>query len=321
MTIEQQLINPVEQALLVLMIIVIMFGMGSALTVNDFKNAWKNPKGMMLGIFCTFGLMPVIAFGLTKALQLPAEIAIALILLGCLPAGTTSNMFTYFSRGDVALSISMTACNTVLAIGMTPLLLEIFASGYAQQIDEAMKAVGVGDFAIPYRNIVISLFLVLVPVGLGMWLLKKSPGWAKAAEDTAGFMGVIIILFLIGSAAIRHGNLFLDTSWKIYCGGILLGLVGFLFGYALSLLFSVSPRFKRAISLESGIKNGPLAFTIILLSFKEPIQSQILWVAILYAVFIVINSSIVTLFFRKIGKKDWEIYKNELVQKRLFGST
>lgn len=317
--IQQQLLNPVEQILLLVMILVIMLGMGATLRVRDFKEVLKRPKGVAIGFICQFGILPPIAYGMAVVLGLNPAMAIGLILVACLPGGTTSNMFTYFSRGSVALSISMTAASTVLAIVITPVLLELYASGFAGQIDRELQEAGEGNFAIPYTNIVISLVAVVVPVLLGMVLLKYSPDWAKTAEDTASFTGIIVILFLLSSVFIRHGNLFLETSWQVYLGAILIGLFGYLFGYGLAAVVRMAPRYTYAISLETGIRNGPLAFAIILLSFNEPLQSQMLWLPILYSTFIVITASFLTLFYRRVGRLDWEIYRNDLVHERLFG--
>jgi len=183
-----------------------------------------------------------------------------------------------------------------------------------------MRAAGAEtEFVIPTGNIISSLVLVLVPVIMGMILKRKSPGWAKTAEDTAGFVAVLVILYLIMTAFVRHGGLFLKTPVEVYLATIGLGLAGFFFGYWFSRLIGMFPLFQRAISLETGIQNGLVSFAIILLSFNEPVQSQMLWLAILYSTFIVMTSSGITLYFRKKGKFDWDTYKSTQVHNRLFG--
>lgn len=323
MDIDTQLLHSIDQILLALMIFVIMFGMGASLTIDDFKAVARRPRGVFIGFLSQFGVMPLIAFSLAVILELPPAFAIALILIGCLPGGTTSNMFAYFARGSVALSISMTTASTLLALLMMPLLLELYTSGFTRQISEAMAAEGTGtgaDFVIPTMNIVGSLLLVLVPVAGGMVLRRYSPGWAKTAEDTAGFVAIIVILFLLGTAFSRHAGLFLQTPWQVYFSAIFVGLLGFLFGYWVSRLFGVQPLFQRAISLETGIQNGPVSFAIILLSFNEPtVQNQMIWLAILYSTTIVITSSFITLYLRKMGRFDWEVHRNTVVHNRLFG--
>ncbi len=306
--------------MLAIMIFVIMLGMGASLTLDDFRAVARSPKGVLIGFLSQFGLMPLIALGLAIVLNLHPAFAISLILIGCLPGGTTSNMFTYFSRGSVALSISMTTASTVVALLMMPIILTLYTVRFTGQITETMRATGAeAEFVIPVGNIISSLVLVLVPVILGMILRRNSRGWAKTAEDTAGFVAIMVILFLILTAFIRHGGLFLQTPVEVYLGTICLGLAGFFFGYWFSRLLGMYPLFQRAISLETGIQNGPVSFAIILLSFNEPVQSQMLWLAILYSTFIVMTSSGITLYYRSVGKFDWDVYKNTQVHNRLFG--
>jgi bile acid transporter len=321
MEIERELLNHVEQGLLGLMILVIMFGMGSSLTLKDFHLVLERPRGILIGFCSQFGLMPALAYGLARLLDLPPALAVALVLIGCLPGGSTSNMFAYFARGSVAMSITMTAASTVMALVMMPILLNVYASGFARAVEVSAAMTGRGiSFVIPYRNIVVSLLLVLAPVAAGMVLRKVSAGWAKAAEDTASFMGIIVILYLLGTVVIRHGDLFLRTSVPVYLASIGIGVSGFLFGYGLSRVLRLPKRHCRTISLETGIQNGPIAFAIILLSFADPYRNQMLWFAILYSAFIVMTSSVVTLFYRRIGTYDWEVYRNESVHRRLFGN-
>ncbi len=320
MEFDTQLLYPQDQALLALMIFVIMLGMGSSLTVDDFRAVARKPRGVLIGFISQFGLMPFIAFSLATILGFPPAFAIALILIGCLPGGTTSNMFTYFSRGSVALSISMTTASTLMALLMMPLLLQLYTPGFTEQITATMRAAGEeSEFVIPTGNIIGSLILVLIPVAMGMFIRRKWPDWAKTAEDTAGFMAIIVILYLLGTAFIRHGGIFLQTPIEVYIGAVGVGLAGFFFGYWFSRVWGVPPIFQRAISLETGIQNGPLAFAVILLSFTEPVQSQMIWLAILYSTFIVINSSFITLYFRKKGRVDWDFYRNTIIHNRLFG--
>ncbi|MEM0967301.1 MAG: bile acid:sodium symporter [Verrucomicrobiota bacterium] len=316
---DTQLLYPIDKALLAVMILIIMFGMGASLTATDFKGALRRPRLILVGFLSQFGFMPLIAFGISLVLHLPPAAAIALIMVGCLPGGTTSNLFSYFARGQVALSISMTTVSTILALVMTPLLLGLYASPFAEKISEEFG--GEAAFVVPTKDIVLSLVLVLVPVAGGLILRRFSRGWAKVAEDTAGFMGMIVILYLIVTAFARHYPLIFSTPLTIYFAAIALGLIGFLFGYYVSQLLGAYPIQQRAISLETGIQNTPIAFTIILLSFPDSaMQNDMLWVAILYSIFIVISSSCITIWYRKIGQFDWDVYRNTIIHTRLFGT-
>lgn len=320
MLIETQLLYTYDQIMLALMIIIIMLGMGASLTTDDFRAVGRHYRGVIIGFLSQFGIMPLLAFGLSVLLNLSPEFAIALILIGCLPGGTTSNMFTYFARGSVALSIAMTTASTILALIMVPVLLELYAAGFTLEISKAMLVEGKGEtFVIPVKDIVSSLLLVLFPVAIGMFLRYKSPSWAKTVEDTAGFFGIIVILYLISTALIRHTDLFFKTPPELYVAAICLGLFGFFFGYWMARGFLLPPIYQRAISLETGIQNAPVAFAIILLSFTDPVQSQMIWLAIIYATFLVATSSIVTLIYRKTGKLDYQVYNNTVIHNKLFG--
>ncbi len=321
MEFDTQLLYAIDEALLGIMILIIMFGMGASLTTDDFKAVARRSRGVLIGFMSQFGAMPLVALGLAIVLDLDPAFAIALILVGCLPGGTTSNMFTYFSRGSVALSISMTTASTIMALFMMPILLSLYTTGFTQQLSEALFAAGeAGEFVIPTKNIITSLVLVLIPVAGGMVLRRFSPGWAKTAEDTAGFMAIIVILYLLGTLFVRHGDILIRTPWQLYVSAISLGLAGFFFGFWVSRLFGLQPIFQRAISLETGIQNGPVSFAIILLSFADtPVRDQMLWLAILYSAFIVMTSSFITLYYRKKGRFDWEVHRNTVVHNRLFG--
>lgn len=316
-----ELMSNAEKGMLALMILIIMFGMGASLTLENFRYVARNPLGILIGFLSQFGVMPALAWFLATVLDFPPTIALALVLVGCLPAGTTSNLFAYFSRGDVALSISMTTCSTIAALFMLPILLTYYGSGFASQIQ--IPGAENTAFTIPVQDIVVSLLLVLFPVAMGMLLKRFSPGWAKAAEDTAGFFGIIVIIFLTISflSSADRRSLMYTTGWNVYLGSILVGVAGFAFGYLVSTLARLPKRYRRTVSLETGIQNGPLAFAIVLLAFSEypTIVNEILWLPILYSFFIVMTSSFATMFYRKIGRVDHEIYENETVQKRLFG--
>jgi len=321
--VDAPLLSKVDEALLAVMILIIMFGMGASLTLDDFKAVAKRSRMTVVGFLSQFGLMPLIALGLSLALRLDPAQSIALILIGCLPGGSTSNMFSYFARGSVALSIAMTTASTLMALVMTPFLLQRYTGRFTRELTEQLAVIdaeGATEFVIPTANILITLVLVLVPVAGGLILRRFSRGWAKVAEDTAGFMGMIVIVYLIVTTSVRNARHFAATPWTVYLAVVLLGLAGFLFGYWVSRLFGAYPMEQRAIALETGIQNTPVAFAVILLSFTEPlVQNPMLWLSVLYSVSIVVSSSCITLWLRKRGQVDWEISQNTRVHRRLFG--
>jgi BASS family bile acid:Na+ symporter len=280
------------------MVFVIMFGLGAGLTPRDFRQALRRPWGLIIGWITQFGIMPLLAYFLiiTFLFQLPKEyaipVAIGAMIMGSVPAGTTSNIFTYFSKGNLALSVIMTTNSTLWAILMTPLSLYIYLGlllpegGIAQQI--------------PPRNIIVTLIILLIPVVLGMLLRKYSANVGAVLELMGGLVGVFFILFLLSTWVPRNWGLLSSTPWQTYVVAIGLGLFGIIIAYLLTRGFKMHPMNARTIALETGIQNGPLGIAIVLLNFSgDPTIGLVLIVPALYSLFIVLISTAVTIWFRK----------------------
>jgi len=295
---EQDVVTPFEEILLVIMVFVIMFGLGAGLTPRDFRQALRRPWGLIIGWLTQFGIMPLLAFLLiiTFLFQLPKEyaipVAIGAMIMGSVPAGTTSNIFTYFSKGNLALSVIMTTNSTLWAILMTPLSLYIYLGlllpdgGIAQQI--------------PPRNIIVTLIILLIPVVLGMLIRKYSANVGAVLELMGGLIGVFFILFLLSTWVPRNWGLLSSTPWQTYVVAIGLGLFGIIIAYLLTRGFKMHPMNARTIALETGIQSGPLGIAIVLLNFSgDPTIGLVLIVPALYSLFIVLISTAVTIWFRK----------------------
>lgn len=282
-----------EKVGLALMIFVLMLGMGSTLTMGQFMRSFKKPKALLVGLISQFGLMPPIALALALSFNLPYAAAISLIMIGCTPGGTTSNLFTYFSKGDVALSIAMTCFSTITAVLLMPLCLKFYSSGLGEQ-----------SFVMPYKNIISTLVIILIPVIIGMWVRSRSVTRAKKLEKAGSIAGIIIIALLVIMTIWRNLDSYLNAGSHYYVTAILLGFCGFILGYALSKLFGLSTSQSRTVSLETGIQNTPLTMAIIALSFDDSLQNDLLLIPCIYALFIVIDSCVVTLFFRKVAIED-----------------
>lgn len=276
-----------EKALLGVLVIVLMVGMGATLTLGHFKEILKRPRGVLIGLFSQFGWMPLIAFALAKGFALNTEFAISLVIIGCTPGGTTSNMFTYYAKADLALSVAMTACSTIVAVGVMPLVLWIYASPFSQTA-----------ITIPYGEIIKTLLLVLVPVALGMAIRAKSARAATITERIGGAAGIGVLVVLVASGLAKHYQLLLDSTPAVLICTIGLGLCGMGLGYLFARLFGLNPAQRRAVSLETGIQNSPLAIAIIIFTFPESLHRKLLWLPLLYALFVLLSSSLVTLGFR-----------------------
>lgn len=286
------MLSETETRLLGVMMMVIMLGMGASLTFKDFAIALRKPVGVAVGLLCQYGIMPLLAFLLAKGLGLPPAYAVGLILMGCMPGGTTSNIFTYFSKGTLSLSILMTISSTLVAIVMVPVTLAFYSSGIE------------GNWRIPRENVIQVLFVLLVPTVIGIALRKWNANVGAVIEMLGGLLGVVVILFLIVSWVPRNGALLLETGLPVYTASIGLGLGGFLLGYGLSRLFRQDAQRSRTIALETGIQNGPLAVLIVLLTFSGDQQQQVLLIPVLYSLFIVLSSAAVTVWFRRLTTRE-----------------
>ena len=288
------MLTELETRLLGVMMMVIMLGMGSSLTFKDFAIAFRKPQGLLVGLVCQYGIMPFLGYALAVVLGLPPALAIGLILMGSMPGGTTSNIFTYFSKGALALSIMMTITSTLVAVVVVPLLLD-FYSGLKDLPSE---------YTVPAGNVAQVLVVLIVPTLIGIFLRKWNPNVGATIELVGGALGIFVILFLILTWVPRNYMLLAATPWHDYFAAIGLGLIGMLLGFVLARLLKQDPRRSRTIALETGIQNGPLAILIVLLSFKGEMQQQVLLIPVLYSLFIVLTSSAVTVWFRGITTRE-----------------
>ncbi|MGJ8587456.1 MAG: bile acid:sodium symporter family protein [Yoonia sp.] len=293
------MVGPLEQAILALMIFVIMLGMGASLTPRDFTLALKRPYGLMIGVVSQYGFMPLVGFALATLLPVSDTIKIGILIMACMPGGTTSNIFTYFSKGNLALSVLMTVTSTVFGVLLIPLVLVLYA--------------GALDLDIPRENIIATLVLLLVPVAIGMVLRKLNANVGAVTEFMGSMLAIFFILFLIVSWIPRNWEFLLTTTWATYFGSIVLGLFGFALGYGFSILLRLHPRNARTVALETGIQNGPLAIAIIAFTFPATEQQAIMAVPVLYSLFIVITSTMVTLWFRRVNTANEQPLPNGLL--------
>lgn len=286
------MLSDTETKLLGVMMMVIMLGMGASLTFKDFVIALRKPAGVGIGLVTTYLLTPVLGYLLAMLLKLPPAYAVGLILMACLPGGTTSNIFNYFSKGVLSLSILMTVVSTLFAVMLVPITLGLFSSG----ID--------GDWQIPPGNVAQVLFVLLVPTLIGMLLRRWNANVGAVIEMVGGALGIVVILFLMISWVPRNHMLLATTPWQVYFGAIGLGVFGFGVGYAFARLVRQDRRRARTIALETGIQNGPLGVLIVLLTFTGTQQQEVLLIPVLYSLFIVLSSSVVTVWFRRLTTRE-----------------
>jgi BASS family bile acid:Na+ symporter len=294
---EATVVNEFEQTLLRIFILIIMFGLGAGLTPKDFSLALRRPWGLFIGWVTQFGIMPLTAYLLIVSVLLPFSntddillVALGALIMGSVPAGTTSNLFTYFSKGNLALSVTMTVNSTLWAFLMTPASLFIYSKFLG--LDESLS--------IEFGELAIVIVGLIIPVALGMLIRKFSSNIGAVLELVGSVVGLLFIPFLIAIWVPRNWQLLLTTEWPTYVVAIGLGLTGITVAYYISKLLRLHPMNARTIALETGINNGPLAIAVIVAVYIDnPGLDQILLVPALYSLFIVIISTGVTLVFRR----------------------
>lgn len=228
-----------------------MFGMGATLTLQDFVRVLKMPKGVFIGFFLQFLIMPFLGWGLSKLFGLPVDITLGMILLGASPGGISSNVVTYLAKGNVALSVTMTACSTMAAPMMTPLMVYFYA-----REDVSIDYVGM------FWNI---LMTVVAPVVLGIVAnailirLRTDP---KRSEIVLATISMVAICGICGMIAAKSQQQILQVGGILLAAVTLHNLMGYLLGYWGSKLAGLGEADSRTIAIEVGLQNGGLAASL-----------------------------------------------------------
>ena len=239
----------------------IMLGLGLGLTVNDFKRVLQNPKIFFVGIFSQIVLLPIIAYILLLVIEVPTAIALGVMIIAAAPGGVTSNVMTKFARGDVALSISLTAVCSLISILSVPLI--VFSSAKLIGVSNISEEITMTGIALKMAGV------VTLPVFIGMIIRKFTENFIsnniKFIERTTGF------LFLIVFAAIwieERNNI---LSYLSQAGFIVLTLniVMMIFAYYLAKVFSSNIEQRRCIAIECGLQNGTLAVFVATQIFND----------------------------------------------------
>ena len=232
---------------------VIMFGMGLTLKVEDFRVVFTRPKDVLIGCLAQFTVMPALAFGLSRLFGLDEALTIGVFLVGCCPGGTASNVITYLAKGDLALSVGMTATSTVLAPLLTPLLVLLLVG---ETVD--VNVVGM---------LLSILWVVILPIVLGLLVKRLLP---KATEQATAYLpavSTIAICLIVMIVIAANAHKLLAGGWIVILVVMLHNILGLAVGYLIGLLLKMTPAKRRAISVEVGMQNSGLASSLATLHF------------------------------------------------------
>ena len=227
---------------------IIMFGMGMTLSLDDFKEVLKQPKKVAIGIVSQFTIMPLLAFGLAVAFRLPPEVAAGVILVGCCPGGTSSNVMTFLAKGNVALSVAITSCTTLLAPFVTPALILLLASKWLPVSAGAM-----------FWSVV---KVVLIPIVLGIIVKMLFNKQVEKSVKALPLVSVIAIVAIVAAVVSGSQQKIAEVGLLILLVVILHNSLGYLFGFWVARLLKMDYYDQKAISIEVGMQNSGLGATL-----------------------------------------------------------
>ncbi|MDO5293240.1 MAG: bile acid:sodium symporter family protein [bacterium] len=278
---------------------IIMFGMGLTLTTDDFKILAKRPFDILIGAVAQYTVMPLLAFSITRLLNLPDDIAIGLILVGCCPGGVSSNIMSFLCHGDVPFSVGMTTVSTILSPILTPILVLTLAGKSIQ-----VNAVGM------FISICES---VLLPIAFG-FLLNHFLGEKKGFQDAQALMpGVSVtgLAFVVGGVIALQGANFFKSGIMIFVAVLLHNTIGYLLGYSAGKLTGMPVAKKRTISIEVGMQNAGLATNLATVHFAAFPQAAL--ISAVSCVWHSISGTLLAGFYAYLDTKKVEVVKEELV--------
>jgi BASS family bile acid:Na+ symporter len=279
-----------KTVLLPLALIFLMVGMGMSLTAADFRRVLFAPKATLVGVACQLLALPSLAFGLAYLFKLPGDLAAGLMLVAACPGGPTSNLITHLSKGDTALSVTLTALSSMVTVFTIPLILG-FAMGHFLE--------GEASIQLPFGKTLVQLMVVtVIPIILGMWIHAARPGFSQRMSKPVNVMSVVFLALIIMAAVLKEK----DLGAQIKAAGmavVALNLGGMLIGFAVAGLARLGNPQRVAISIEVGIQNGTLALAIALGLLEN---SGIAVPAVVYSLFMFMSGAAMMMWFGRNGK-------------------
>lgn len=234
---------------------IIMLGLGLSLSLADFARVAKFPRPVLIGLACQLLLLPLACFFLAKLFGLAPALAVGLMLLAASPGGTTANLYSHLAHGDVALNITLTAVNSVVAILTMPLIVNLSLAHF-------MSA----DQAIPlqFAKVVQVFAIVLGPVAIGMWLRSRFPYFAERMQKPVKIVSALFLLLIILLAVAKDWRTFVEYAPAVGGAALAFNLLSMAVGYCVPRLLKLDLRQAIAIAMEIGIHNGTLAIALAL---------------------------------------------------------
>jgi bile acid:Na+ symporter, BASS family len=234
---------------------VVMLGLGLSLTTADFARVIRYPRAATVALFCQILLLPAICLGLVLLFDLDPPLAVGMMLLAASPGGTTANIFSHLARGDVALNITLTAVNSVLAVVTLPIIVNLALAGFFD---------GEDSIGLQPDKLLQVFAIVLIPVAIGMIIRRKAPGQAARMDRPVKIGSILVLVAVIAVAVFQERGNVGGYLQQVGAVALLFCLLSLAIGYWLPRAFRVPKGQAVAASFEIGIHNATLAITIAL---------------------------------------------------------
>ena len=253
-----------EQSLWVLnmALALVMFGIALDISVDDFKRLARKPRPLFVGVLSQFVLLPAVTFILVLLVEPLPSIALGMFMVAACPGGNISNFITHLAKGNTALSVSLTAMATLLAVFMTPLNLQLWGSLYGPTAS-ILKEVAIA----PFSMVKLVALLLALPLFLGMWINHIRPKFASKIAKVLKVLSLVFFITLIFIALYDNRDIFMEYVLYVFWIVVLHNLLAFVTGYSVANFFRLSHMDKRTIGIETGIQNSGLGLLLIFTFF------------------------------------------------------
>lgn len=235
---------------------IIMLGMGLTLKITDFKILFKNPRWTIIGVLTQFSVMPFLGWAISKILDLPNFFAVGLILVSCCPGGTASNVIAYLSNLNVAFSVTMTFISTITGVVLTPLLIT--------NISGELINVDLDSLLLSTTKV------VLLPVVIGLFVSKYFQSFTNKIIVYSPSIAVIFIVLIVASIIGEGKEIILNSGINLLISIMILHLLGFIIGYAISFIFLRDKKLSKTICIEIGMQNSGLGVVLAKENYVNP---------------------------------------------------
>uniref|UniRef100_A0A3Q3VJI9 Hepatic sodium/bile acid cotransporter n=1 Tax=Mola mola TaxID=94237 RepID=A0A3Q3VJI9_MOLML len=283
-------LNKTINIVLMVALTITMVSLGCTMEPSKIKRHIMKPKGVAIAALCQYGVMPLTAFCLAKAFRLSDIRAVVVLICGCCPGGSLSNILALALQGDMNLSIVMTCCSTVLALGMMPLLLYLYCQGFPN----------LHGF-VPFVDIIISLAMILIPCGAGIIFNYYRPQYAQIFKKVSISLSVLTItIVVIGIISIVGigGSILTVLAPPLMVTGALMPFTGYTFGYIISTLFRLTHPERRTVAMETGCQNVQLCSTILKVAFPPEMIGPLFLFPLTFGALQLIEALVLIVLFR-----------------------